>query len=227
RRTMYSAAVLEAGLTTEVDFTFGALDAAIEGTATYNQEAARGSKIIARVQTPSGGEEHFDAAVRADSTFLIEALPAGPTILQLQGLRVGRTEHLRSVSIQTRSGQTTPYDFVLSGTSTVIVQVSGVLPGATGIVGVIEPATSLLDFEWPDYNLVPVNLLARMPLTQDGEYTLEGLEGGACTVCAYAEPPAGSASETQETAEGPPPLYDAAGITLQPGGETIIVLQLQ
>lgn len=227
RRTMYSAAVLEAGLTTQVDFTFGALDAAIEGTVTYNQEAARGAKIVARVQTPSGGEEHFDAAVQGEGVFLIEALPAGPTILQLQGLRAGRTEHLRSASIQTRSGQTTPYDFILSGTSTVIVQVSGVPPGATGIVGVIEPGTSLLDFEWPDYSLVPVNLLARIPLTQDGEYTLEGLDGTACTICAYAQPPAGRAPETAETGENPPPLYDAAGITLQPGGETVIVLQLQ
>ncbi|MFO7975382.1 MAG: carboxypeptidase regulatory-like domain-containing protein [Candidatus Hydrogenedentota bacterium] len=228
RRTMYSAAVLEAGLTTDVDFTFGALDAAIEGSVTFNQEVARGAKIIAGVQTPSGGEELFDVAVQSDGTFLIEALPAGPTILQLQGLRAGRTEHLRSASLQTRSGQTTPYDFVLSGNSTVIVQVSGVVPGATGIVGVIEPGTSLLDFDGVDSKLVPTNLLARIPLTQDGEYTLEGLEGRACTICAYAEPPPLSPRESPETEESPPPpLYDAAGITLQPGAETVIVLQLR
>ncbi len=229
RRTMYSTAVLETGLTTSADFTFGALDAAAEGTVTFNDEPVRGAKLVARVQTPSGGEEHFDASVQSDGTYLVESLPAGPTILQLQGLRVGRTELLRSISVQTRSGQTAPCDFVLSGDSTVVVQVSGVVPGATGIVAAIEPGTSLLDFDWPDYELTPVNLLARIPLTQDGEYTLEGLEAAGCTICAYAKPPAPPpATETPGAGqETPAPLYDAAGITLQAASETVIVLQLR
>lgn len=228
RRTMYSTAVVAAGLTTDADFTFGALDAAIEGTAMFNDAPARGAKIVARVQTPSGGEEHLDAATQADGTFLIDALPAGPTILQLQSLRVGRTEHFRSVTVQTRSGQTTPCDFVLSGNSTVVVQMAGVPPGATGIVAAIEPGTSLLDLDWPEYSLTPVNLLARIPLTQDGEYTLEGLEAGACTVCVFAQVPPGPATASAQEEPGlPQPIHDAAGLTLHPGGETVLVLQPQ
>ncbi len=228
RRTMYSTAVLAMGLTTDADFTFGALDAAIEGAATFNDEPARGARIVARVQTPSGGEEHIETAVQGDGTYLVDAVPAGPTIVQLQGLRTGRTEHLRSASVQTRSGQTAPCDFVLYGNSTVIAQVSGVVPGAAGIVAAIDPGTSLLDLNWPDHSLTPVNLLARVPLGQDGEYALEGLESGGCTICAYATVPAGPASEPPEAgAAPPPPLYDAAGLTLQPDGETVVVLQLR
>lgn len=228
RRSMYSTAVLETGLTTDADFTFGALDAAIEGTALFNDEPARGARIVARVQTPSGGEEHIETGVQSDGTYLIDAVPAGPTIVQLQGLRVGRTEHLRSISVQTRSGQTAPCDFALYGNASVIAQVSGVVPGATGFIAAIDPGTSLLDLNWPDHSLTPVNLLARIPLGQDGEYTLEGLEPGACTICAYATVPAGPAAEPpQAGAAPPPPLYDAAGLTLQPNGETVVVLQLR
>ncbi|MGI6461407.1 MAG: sigma-70 family RNA polymerase sigma factor [Candidatus Hydrogenedentales bacterium] len=227
RRTMYSTALLETGMTTDVDFTFGVLDAAVEGVAMFNDEPARGAKVVARIQTPSGGEEHIEAPVQADGTYLVEAVPSGPAVLQLQGLRTGRTEHLRDLSAQIRSGQTLPCDFMLYGSSSVIVQVSGLPPGATGVVAAIEPGTSLLGLNWPEHLLTPVHLLARIPLGQDGEYALEGLEAGACTICAYATLPAGPAAEPGETGAAPPPLYDAAGLTLQPNGETLIVLQMR
>ncbi len=222
QRTMARAAESEVGQITMVDFHFGGLSVALHGAVYVNDEPARSVEIMAFVENVDGATEEFRARTNPEGEYSFEQIAAGPTTMQVRGLRIGRTEHARATVLQTQPGATLQQDFDLRGTGVVVVNVTGLEPGASGIVAALPGGTPVPEVTGSEMKRFANNVLAKTSLRGDGQYTLEGLEGSSYTICAIAVPagPAPSAGGEDLTRA----LYDSVTLNVADGAEITLAL---
>jgi hypothetical protein len=187
KRIVVRSAEAIAGVTTTVDFYFGAATSSIEGLVTKDGAPETNARMQLSIDTGESVES-FMTSVSEGGAYLFESVPSGAASLQVHG----PANQVRTVSMHIGGEEAVRRDIELSGGAVLAGEVTGVAHGETALLQLFEGELPVLDGTVAEMGLAltayALQSRGSAMLDGDGPYHFDGLGSGLYTVIGMCLP---------------------------------------
>lgn len=185
-RSASQEAVIENEMTTTVDFHLDVMDAVIEGNISIDGVAAKGARVRATIEGPSGLDENWYCYTDKNGYYVLEPLPAGEIKILVRVPSPRGADPTKRVTVTAVSGRTVRQDIDFSG-GRIFGHVK--VPDRTqmGPVFALEGKVEITEISMK----IMKKLFDQMKGSPDfedydGSFTIAGLESGTYTIVSIA-----------------------------------------